>query len=238
MATQNYLASHSERAPSISVVICSRDRPRQLERALRAIAPALRATDDCLVVLNAQAEDVHSYFRERFPFARFVLEPRPGLDWARNRALIEGRSDVLLFTDDDCVPDASWIDAYRRLFDRNPDVDVATGLVEPLELATPAQVLFESYGGFARGYVRRWIHAPRRARVATAVGNVGSYGTGANLAIRRRFVERMGPFDAALGVGTRTGGGDDLEMIFRALKVGALLAYEPRAIVRRASTRT
>ncbi|MBL0172270.1 MAG: glycosyltransferase family 2 protein [Gemmatimonadaceae bacterium] len=90
-----------------------------------------------------------------------VIEPRPGLAWARNRALLEARSDVMLFTDDDCVPDAGWIEAHRSLYDRNPDIDLSTGPVEPLELVTPAQVLFERYGGFIARYRRQWICAPR-----------------------------------------------------------------------------
>ena len=231
-AREAAMPSRPSSGPSITVAICSRDRPWQLARALGAIAPMLQRNDELLVVLNAPANDAPSPAREHGPDVRFVVEPRPGLDWARNRALIEFRSDVILFTDDDCVPDAGWIDAHRSLFGQNPDVGVATGLVEPLELATPAQVLFERYGGFARGYLRRWIQAPRRRSVAGAVGNVGEYGAGANLAIRRRLIELVGPFDAALGAGTATSGGDELEFLFRTLKSGGLLASEPRAIVR------
>lgn len=227
--------SHVETAPDepcLSVAVCTRDRPVELDRALRAIAPALRPTDELLVVLSAPDDDRVPFDREQFPQVRLIVERRPGLAWARNRALAEFRSSVILFTDDDCLPDTRWVEAFRSMFFRNPDVDIATGLVEPLELTTRAQVLFERYGGFSRGYLRRWIHAPRRRCVSGDVGNVGTFGTGANLALRRRLLERIGPFDAALGAGTSTNGGEDLEFLFRALKAGALLAYEPRARVR------
>jgi hypothetical protein len=52
------------------------------------------------------------------------------------------------------------------------------------------------------------------------------------MAFRRSVFTRIGGFDPALGAGTPTRGGDDLEMFFRVLKEGLALVYEPRAIVR------
>ncbi len=216
-------------AVRMSVAICSRDRPHQLARAVSAIVGTLRPTDELLVILNAPSSADASFDRQRFPGVRVVVEPRPGLSWARNRAIAEFGGDVLLFTDDDCVPGVRWVAAHRSLFARNPDVDVMTGLVEPLSLETPAQRLFEAYGGFPRHYARRWIHASESGRCAPQIGDLG---VGANLGVRRRAFEQIGPFDAALGPGTECGAGDDVEFLFRALKCGLLLACEPRAVVR------
>jgi GT2 family glycosyltransferase len=52
------------------------------------------------------------------------------------------------------------------------------------------------------------------------------------MAYRRSLFERIGGFDPALGAGTVTNGGDDLEMFFRVLKEGYTLVYEPSALVR------
>lgn len=224
--------SPGQSAPRISVAICSRDRPQQLARAVDAVRGTLGPHDELLVVLNAPSDSARSFDRDRFPTVRVVEEYRPGLSWARNRAIAEFHGDVLLFTDDDCVPDAQWVAAHRALFARNPDVDVVTGLVEPLVLDTPAQQLFEAYGGFPRTYTRRWIMAPDQRSIAGLVGNVGEFGVGANLAVRRRVFDSIGPFDAALGPGTICRAGDDAEYLFRALKSGMLLGIEPRAVVR------
>src|SRR5204863_5692018 len=95
-----------------------------------------------------------------------------------------------------------------------------------------AQQLFEDYGGFGRGCTRRWFRAPRNGPVALAHGGSGKFGTGANMAFRRRVFDAIGGFDPALDVGTPTNGGGDLEMFFRVLKAGHTLVYEPAAIVR------
>lgn len=218
--------------PPLTVAICTRDRDRQLERAIAAVSPALGEGDELLVVHNAPVETIPPPDGPCGQRVRFVVEARPGLDWARNRAIRESRTDVILFTDDDCVPHATWVGAMKSAFAANPDVDAVTGLIEPLALDTPAQVLFEQYGGFNRDCLRRWTYAPRQRRIAGVVGNMGEYGAGANFAIRRRLIDRVGPFDAALGAGTVTRGGDELEFLFRALKVRGLIAYEPRAMVR------
>jgi glycosyltransferase involved in cell wall biosynthesis len=220
--------------PSVTIAICSRHRTAELARALTAIVPLLGKRDELLVVLNAAVGDAaHAAIDPGcFPRARFVVEPRLGLGWARNRALVECATDLIAFTDDDCLPESHWLESLRMLFARNPEVDLATGLIEPMTLETPAQWLFERYGGFARNYSRRWIRAPNARTIAGAVGNVGEYGAGANLAFRRRLIDQIGAFDVALGPGTASNAGDDLEFIFRALKHGRLLAIDPRASVR------
>lgn len=213
-------------SPRITVAICSRDRPQQLARAVEATLATLGPHDEMLVVLNAPTDIDGSFDRNRFPSVRVVVEYRPGLSWARNRAIAEFRGDVLLFTDDDCVPEAHWVAAQRALFARNPDVDVVTGLVEPLTLETPAQRLFEDYGGFPRNYSRRWVSASSPGEAGRQVGDLG---VGANVGIRRRVFDTLGPFDAALGPGTLSCAGDDIEYLFRVLKSGMLVACEPRA---------
>ena len=67
---------------------------------------------------------------------------------------------------------------------------------------------------------------------------MGKAGTGANMAVRRRVALELGGFDPALGVGTATGGGDDVEFLFRAVAAGHVVVYEPTAVVRHRHRRT
>jgi hypothetical protein len=52
------------------------------------------------------------------------------------------------------------------------------------------------------------------------------------MALRRQAALDLGGFDTALDVGTMTGGGGDLEMLFRVVATGGLVVYEPSAVVR------
>ena len=219
--------------PTVTVAVCTRDRTADLERCLVALAAVRYPALELLVVDNAPASDLtEQLVRRHGGSVRYVREVRPGLDWARNRAIREATGDIVAFTDDDVIVDPGWVHALARVFAADPAVATVTGLVIPLELETDAQVLFERYRSFARGFVHRRVSAAGGGSVAARYGATGDFGTGANMAFRRKIFDRIGPFDPALDVGTLTRGGGDLEMFFRVLKEGYTLVYEPRALVR------
>ena len=218
--------------PRITVAVCTRDRPGNLARCLGALLRLEYPRLDLLVVDNApSSEAVEQLVRASYPDVRCVREPRPGLDWARNRAIQEAHGEIIAYTDDDAVVDPGWAQALGSLFAEHPEIMAVTGLVAPAELETPAQLLFEEYGGFGRGFVRKWCRAPERRADRWWAWSTGQYGTGANMAFRRELFDQIGGFDPALDVGTVTNGGGDLEMFFRLLKEGHLLVYEPGALV-------
>lgn len=221
--------------PSMTVAVCTRGGAAHIRECLDALAALDYAGDlEILVVDNAPADDSTARVVEAYPRLRYIVEPRPGLDWARNRAVLEARHDIVAFTDDDVSVDRWWADALGRLFAAEPDVMAATGLVVADEIDTEAQRLFEKYGGFCRGFRRTYhkVDAVSGERAATRHGGAGRFGTGANMAFRREVFARIGLFDPALDVGTPANGGGDLEMFFRVLKEGGTLVYEPAAMVR------
>jgi GT2 family glycosyltransferase len=218
---------------AVTVAVCTRDRASDLPACLDALLALEYPKLDLLLIDNAPSDrQTETLLRDRYPSIRYVREPRPGLDWARNRAVIEAHGEIVAFTDDDVVVDPHWAGVVAGVFEADPQVMAVTGLVIPDELETEAQRLFETYGGFGRGFVRRWYRAPAGRPLAMVRGGTGKFGTGANMAFRRSLFDSIGGFDPALDVGTVTNGGGDLEMFFRVLKTGHTLVYEPAAIVR------
>jgi GT2 family glycosyltransferase len=218
---------------SVTVAVCTRDRPDNLATCLDSLERLEYPGLEILVVDNAPSSEAsRSLVERRGARVRYAREPRPGLDWARNRAITEARGEIIAFTDDDVTVDPSWVRALVAAFGVDERVAAVTGLVLPAELETEAQVLFERYRGFSRGFVPRRIAAAGGGPLALRYGAAGDYGTGANMAFRRSLFARIGDFDPALGAGTPTRGGDDLEMFFRVLKEGYALVYEPHAVVR------
>ena len=218
--------------PLVTVAVCTRERPDDIERCLQALLLLDYPNLDLLVVDNAPSTAATEQIVRRYQGVRYVREPRPGLDWARNRAILQCRGEILAYTDDDVIVDPGWVAAVVDVFTADPEVMAVTGLVIPHELETDAQRMFERYGGFGRGFARKWYRGARGRPLAPVHGGAGKFGTGANMAYRRRLFDRIGGFDPALDVGTCTNGGGDLDMFFRVLKEGHTLVYEPRAIVR------
>jgi len=218
--------------PDVTVAVCTRDRPESLWRALRSLErldyPAERL--EVLVVDNAPPDDGVRRVVAEFPRVRHIVEPRPGLDWARNRALRDARGAIVAYTDDDVEVDAWWVRALARHFE-NPVVMCVTGLVAPAERETTAQDLFEEYGGFGRGFEQRFWTLGLQEHARPFPLGAGNFGTGCNMAYRKAVFDRIGLFDEALDVGTPTHGGGDLDMFYRTLRAGFVLVYEPQALI-------
>ena len=218
--------------PSITVAVCTRDRPEDLRGCLAAVR-RLDVPCEVLVIDNAPSDGRTREIVSGLPGCRYVEEPRPGLNWARNRAVLEATGDIVAFIDDDVTVDPGWARRVARAFAEDPDVMCVTGLVLPAELDHLAQRAFEDYGGFGKGFRRRWYRAELSGTVPNAgrLWATGNCGTGANMAYRRCVFSSTGLFDPALDVGTLTGGGGDLEMFFRVIKHGWTLLYDPAAFV-------
>ncbi len=219
---------------TVTVAICTRDRPDELRRCLETLTALEGPAPRVLVVDNASRDERTRRVVEQFPSIDYVYEPRQGLDWARNRALLEATTDIVAFTDDDVLIHPGWVSGIRKAFREEPAAVAMTGLVLPAELATEAQILFEVVGGFGRGYRRKWFSAAVDAGEVAAhlYAGTGGFGTGANMAFLREPALALGGFDPALDVGTATGGGGDLEMFFRVVAAGKLFVYEPSAVIR------
>lgn len=213
----------------LTAAICTRDRPSELRRAVASLLAQEPPPAEILVIDNG-AETI----REALPDGvRRLVEPVPGLDFARNRALAAAAGDVVAFLDDDAVAAPGWAAALLRPF-ADPRVAAVTGRVEPLALDTAAQRLFEANGGFGRGdaAVRlprdagRPLHGRRAPLIAWAV----SIGSGCSLAVRRAALLALGGFDEALDLGATLPGGGDHDALWRLLEAGLDVVYEPAAL--------
>lgn len=225
-------------APPISVVVCTRDRADSLAHCLASLLEIDYPEFEVVIVDNAPSSDetarliadVCERDARAKALVRYVVEPTPGLDWARNRGAASVRHEIIAYTDDDVRVDRGWLRAVGQAF-ANDDVQCVTGFVIPGELETDAQAIFEDYcGGMGKGmrsqeFRPQWMD--RRARIGAH-----HLGLGANLAIRTRWLHRLGGFDTALDVGTPSHGGGDLDILHRTVASGGDVRYEAKAIVR------
>ncbi|MEV4965000.1 MULTISPECIES: glycosyltransferase family 2 protein [Streptomyces] len=221
--------------PRATVVVATRERPAQLARALDSLLAQDHPDFEIVVVDNAPVtgstrELVTSAYAGRG--VRHVVEPVPGLASAHNRGVAAATSEVLAFTDDDVVADPHWLTALTRPFGDDPRTACVTGLILPARLTTPAQILLESHGGFAKGFTAR-DHDPAHPPPDEPLFpfTAGRFGSGANMAFRAGPLRAIGGFDPATGTGTPAGGGDDLYAFVRLLAEGYPLHYTPEAIV-------
>jgi hypothetical protein len=126
-------AVYSGPLPVVTVAVCTRDRPAQLAHCLPSLCQLDYPALDLLVIDNAPSNPATAHLvRSGYPQVRYVCEPRPGLNWARNRAIAEARGEIIAYTDDDVVVDRGWVRALAEVFAAEAEVMAVTGLVVPL----------------------------------------------------------------------------------------------------------
>jgi hypothetical protein len=80
-----------------TVAVCTRDRPASVERCLEALSRLEAEGHELLVIDNCPSDDQTERIGARFANVRYVREPLPGLNRARNRALREARGSIVAF---------------------------------------------------------------------------------------------------------------------------------------------
>jgi GT2 family glycosyltransferase len=181
-------------APTASIVIPTRNRLAYLEVALSSIqGEAERLGAEVLVIDDAGPSDAVRALTERFA-ARYQPHPSAlGLNVARNTGVERSDGALVVFVDDDIRASPEWLRALLDAAAENPEVDVFAG---------PIRARFEGPAP----------HTCGRERPAITTLDLGDedtdtrYAWGANMAIRRGALERVGQFDVSL-----EHGGDEQE---------------------------
>lgn len=221
-----YIEDLPKKVP-ISVVICTRNRATHLSECLQQIKNLICQPEEIIVVDNAPLDTSTRQIVKQFPCVRYVIEPKAGLDFARNTGITTASQSIVAFVDDDVQVHPFW--AYRvwETF-QNSSVSAMTGLVIASEIDSEAQFIFEKHWSFNRGYLNKiYDKAYFSSLKAPPVWEIGA---GANMAFRKSLFEKVGNFHELLDVGAAGCSGDS-EMWFRILANGNDIQYNPKAVV-------
>lgn len=204
----------------ISVIVCTRNRGRQLAGTLESLGRQDYAGPwELVVVDNGSTDDtpaVLEAFGQDCPFElRVVREPVAGLSRARNRGLANARGEIVAYTDDDCYPREDYLTAITRRFGEDA-IDFGGGRV----------LLFDPSD-------QRVTIQERDTPATLEPGTFIQSGLihGANMIARRSALLDLQGFDERLGAGTAFKSGEDTDMLRRLVLSGRRGAYDPRIVV-------
>jgi glycosyltransferase involved in cell wall biosynthesis len=196
--------------PVVSVVLCARNAARTLPRQLGA----LRAQDfagpwELLLVDNASSDATHDLMTkcaETMPGCRALVEPRAGVNGARNRAIEASRASKIALCDADDEVTPAWL---RQMVDALDHFDVVGGALK-LERLNAASVRPRHHNQTHALPV--WLGRP--------------YAVGANIGFRKAVWATTGGFDAQF-----SGGCDETDFCLRAQDAGYTIGFAADAIV-------
>ncbi len=213
--------------PAASVVVCTRQRPRLLERCLASLVRLDHPSYEIVVVDNTPG-DPETERVAASAGARYVLEPRTGLSRGRNGGARASSGDFVAYTDDDAVVEPGWLKGHGDAF-QDPLVMGSTGPVLPLALDSPAARAYASAAVEDLG--ESAFRVTRQMPWWFEIANFGGLGLGGNLAVNRALFEGGWGFRESLGLGTAVPGHEESYAFFTILRDGHAIAYQPDAVV-------
>lgn len=209
-------------APSVSVIVCTRNRSQSLSRTLQSLRDLDISSPsgfELLIVDNSSTDDtmdVVKRFSATMPFdTLYVLESLKGLSHARNRGIRESSGDLIMFTDDDCLVDADWVKNAVTFFG-NDMMKLVGGKVDLHN----------------KDHLPLTVKESPFSEMLASPGLSFGFMHGANMAFGREIVRRIGVFDVRFGAGSKIQSAEDTEYVYRASTHGIPVMYEPSLRVR------
>jgi GT2 family glycosyltransferase len=169
--------------PVVSVVVPTRGRAAYLEVTLDSLLAQRTGVPHEILVVDDGAADATPQVAAARPAVRYIPPgQRRGLNAARNTGLRESRAPLVAFVDDDVLVPPGWLDALVEGAARHPEAGAFAG---------PIRARFE--GRAPRGCGRE--EPPITTLDLGGEDRDSEIAWGANFAVRRSAVERVGPFD-------------------------------------------
>lgn len=201
----------------MSVVVCTRNRPQDVETCLPTVLACPFPDAEVLLVdqsTDTATREIVEELQSAWPHLVYVPTDTVGKSVALGIGMARAQGDILAFTDDDCeVPDC-WLVRIAAEFERSLHIDIVFGPVLP----SPAIENLDSV------CVPAWsFDAPRELRKGEVCG------MGANMALRRAALDRLRGawFDPLLGPGAPFPAGEEGDFVYRLRAAGARAALRP-----------
>ncbi len=201
----------SPEAVKISIVIPTFNGASRIGKCLDALLGQTPERDAEILVVNDGSTDDTAEVVKRYPGVHLIQQVNAGPAAARNRGAQEARGEILLFTDDDCVPTPHWLDAMLAPF-RDLEVVAAKGVYRTHQRQLAARFVQVEYED--------------KYRVMSRFSEIDFVDTYSAAFRRDRFLEMSG-YDISFPVACA----EDVELSYRMSARGWKMKFVPDAVV-------
>ena len=214
--------------PAITVIVCTRDRPSQLEHCLNSLKLQTYPRFDVLVVDNASVHSLRELCLRCN--AGYVREPVTGLSRARNTGARIARGELVAYIDDDAIAEAGWLAALAREF-AEAGVAAVCGKYRYMKTLGDSADMSGDEATEGITFRPRGIF-DRNSPDWFASACFGGIGEGSNMAFRRELLAQPFGFDERLGRGQLINGGEESVMFLSLIERGYRIVRAPEAVIR------
>jgi GT2 family glycosyltransferase len=211
-------------SPTLSAVICTRNRPDKIGAAVASVLANDHPSFDLTVVdqsTTGETGKVVLPLAEDQPRLKYIHMKEAGLSRAYNLGISATSGALLAFTDDDCIVPEDWLRNIQTAFDDDPEGELMYGQVvaklpESGDEPAPAEVNLPTPS----------LEFTEPERLSRRDG-FRVIGMGANFALRRTLIDKIGGFDEVLGGGGPLRSSQDFDFAYRAFRAGAVILLRP-----------
>jgi glycosyltransferase involved in cell wall biosynthesis len=195
-------------SPSFDLIVATKERVAELATFLDSVEAQSYDGIRVLVVDQNGDDRLASVLAGR-GLEVVHLRSEPGLSRARNAALEHLRADLVAFPDDDCAYPPGLLERVAHQLRVDPTLDGLSGRSVGPDGSASAS----------------WKEDP----AVLTDDNLWNRVNSAAVFLRRPVLDRVGPFDERLGLGSGEphSSGEEIDYVIRALRGGSRLAYDP-----------
>lgn len=213
MMPRNELDMQTIPRTSISVVIPTFGREAVLLETIRTLLELAEPADQILVIDQTPRHDkvtqqcLHGWHEASA--VNWIRLPEPSIPHAMNVGLLEARSDIVLFLDDDIVPGDALVSAHRQAHHSVDCAIVAGQVLQPGERTDPPGCTIFSFRATRQQYINEFM--------------------GGNFSIKRTKAIEIGGFDERF---VKVAYRFEAEFAHRVSASGGRIYFEPTASIR------
>jgi len=209
---------------NISVIICTYNRANSLADTLLCLTKqSYEAVNWELIIVdnnsNDNTKEIISQYSKKLPNLTYKFEPQQGLSYARNLGINSAHGSIIVFTDDDVLPEIDWLEQIQNNMEKY-NCDACGGYIAPKWEVPPPAWLTDIFYGFLA--IKTDTNGPRQLSIDDELP------FGANMAFRKSMFSIYGLFDTQKGrKGNILAGGEDIEMFERIIHANCSVYYFP-----------
>ncbi len=220
LATIRALPRREYTPRTVSVVVNTFNRSRELERCLATLAGQTYRAFEVVVVNGPSTDDTEDVLRRFENQIKIASVPARILGVSRNEGIARAGGELVAFIDDDAIADPNWLAELAPVFD-DPTVGAAGGLVYRMD---GCSVEFRNGTIDREGFVL-WDEPHPGVHWTWDGGRLNTV-SGNNCIFRRSALEQIGGFDERIEYYH-----DEADVIMRLRKIGLRTVHRPKAIV-------
>lgn len=189
----------------MSIVVPTYNRKEKLRETINAVAKQDYPDYELIIIDDGSSDGTEELVKElqqKFPL-RYFKQNNKGPAVARNLGVEKARGEIIVFTDDDCVPEKNWLTELKKGF-RNKNIAVVGG-------SSP----FEE----SKRLIDRW-------QISQAKNHGERYQSN-NLAIKKDIFLKMGGFNTSFDYQ----GAEDTELLLRLRTKGYRFCRNKKAVI-------